>query len=246
MFRDEQWKVLRKQLLSMYKENCRKAGKKLVNGHEGSSEDDRVTIGTSCIWIGDGRSAQFFAFENAKYYAAGRCHEISLLEVKDVTLKEVNENGRSFRVLAVKVDRDKQGGSQTLPLFPHRDHIQQDFYFALVHNIVVTGHVETYLFKDFAERAKRHLQGATKSSVSQLWSTCFKSFFRQFGEIADQVNLNLKSHHGKRGPNQKLAENPLSAGLLQVFHTGWELRSVHTLFKYVVGSDRREGVVKLE
>ena len=74
------------------------------------------------LW--DPRSAQLFALENTKYYA--------LLEVKDLTLKDGNKNGRSFRVIAVTVDRDKQGGSQTLPLFPHRDHMQQDIYFALV------------------------------------------------------------------------------------------------------------------
>ena len=90
-----------------------------MNGHEGGNDDDQVAIGTACIWIGDQRSAHFFALENTKYYAAGRCREVSLLEVRDVMVKNVNENGRSFRVLAVKVDRDKQGGSQTLPLFPH-------------------------------------------------------------------------------------------------------------------------------
>ncbi|KAL7574145.1 hypothetical protein ACA910_014826 [Epithemia clementina (nom. ined.)] len=72
VFQDKQWKVLRKQLLSMYRENCRKTGKKLVNGHEGSSDDDCVAVGTACIWIGDPRLAQFLALENAKYYAAGR------------------------------------------------------------------------------------------------------------------------------------------------------------------------------
>lgn len=51
------------------------------------------------------------------------------------------------------------------------------------------------------------------------------------------MNLNLKSHHGKNRSNQKLAENPLTAGIPQVFHSGWEVRSVHTLFEYVVGSE---------
>lgn len=77
----------------------------------------------------------------------------------------------------------------------------------------MTPYVETHLFKDFAERAKRHLHGRTKSSVSQLWSSCFKLLFKQFGEIAEQVNLNLRSHHGKSGSNQKLEGNPLTAGL---------------------------------
>ncbi|CAB9530201.1 hypothetical protein SEMRO_2786_G337030.1 [Seminavis robusta] len=143
VFRDEQWRVLRKQLLSMYKENCRKNGKALVNGHEGSSDDDRVAIGTACIWVGDQRSAQFLAFDVTKYYAAGRCREISLLEVKHLTLKQMDENGRTFHVLPVKVDRDKQGGSQILPLFrPHWDHMQQDVYFAFAYNLLVNSSVD--------------------------------------------------------------------------------------------------------
>lgn len=38
--------TVRKQLLSVHKAGCKKSGKKLVNGHEGSSDDDRVAIGT--------------------------------------------------------------------------------------------------------------------------------------------------------------------------------------------------------
>jgi len=208
VFREEQWKVLRKQLLSMHKENCKKAGKKLVNGHEGGSDDDRVATGTACLWLGDARSAQLFALENAKHCAAGRCREISRLEVKDITSKHVDEGGRSLRVLAAKVERDKQGGSQNLPLFPHRDHVQQDVHFAAAHSVLVMGCVDAHLFEEFAECAERHLQGVSKSSVSQLSNAAFKALSKQFGEIADQVNLNLKSHHGKNGSNQKLAENP--------------------------------------
>ena len=147
------------------------------------------------IWIGDVRAAQFLALENAKHCAAGRCREVSLQKVRDLCMKDVNENGRSFKVVALKVERDKQGGSQTLLLFPHRDHMQQDVYFALVCGLLVNRFVETHLFNDFAVRAQRHLQGKTKSSVSQLWATCFKGLFKQFGEIAEDVNLNLKSHH---------------------------------------------------
>lgn len=182
----------------MFKTDCRKTGKKLVNGHDSSTEDDdRVAIGTACFWLGDQRSAEFLAWENAKYYAAGRCREISLLEVKDLCIKEVNENGRTFRVIALKVERDKQGGSQTLPLFPHRDHMQQDIYFAFAYNLLVNRYVETYIFKGFAEMAQKHLLGETKSSVSQqLWSSYFKCIIKQYGGIAEEVN-HLKSHHGK-------------------------------------------------
>jgi len=110
-------------------------------------------------------------------------------------------------------------------------------YFAFACNLFATQCVETHLFEDFAERARRHLNGLTKSNVSQLWSTCFEALFKQFGEIAEQVNLNLKSHHGKSGSNQKLTENPSTAGLPQVFHSGSDVRSSHTLFEHVVRSE---------
>ena len=70
MLRDEQWKVLRKQSLKMHTKDCKKAGKKLVDGHEGSIDDERIAIGTACIWVGDAKSAQFLALEAAKCHAA--------------------------------------------------------------------------------------------------------------------------------------------------------------------------------
>lgn len=115
--------------------------------------------------------------------------------------------------------------------------MQQDVHFALTCNLLVARFVEAHLFKDFVERVKRFLQGATKSSVSQLWSARFKSVFKQFGEIAEDVHLDLKSHQGKNGCDQKLAKNPLTAGLLQVFYSGWELWVAHTSFECVVPSE---------
>jgi hypothetical protein len=86
---------------------------------------------------------------------------------------------------------------------------------------------------------QKHLQGKTMSSISQqleIWTTHFKSIFKQFYKIAEEVNLNLKSHHRKAGCNKKLAENPYTAGLPQVFHRIWELRASHPLFEYIVPS----------
>ena len=221
----------------MKKTDCKKAGKNLIDGHGQSTDDDYLAIGTACFWIGYAASAQFQALESAKYYLAGRGREVSFLEAKHLSIQVVNEDRRNFRVINAEVN-DKQQNVQRIPLFPHRDHIQQDVYFALIYNILVSTYVETYLFDAFAVRARRHLKGETKATVSQLWTSRFKSIFKHFAEIADQVdvNPNLRSHSGKGGSNQKLAENPITAGLPQVFHSGWELRAVHTLFDYVLPS----------
>ena len=47
VLRDEQWKVLRKQLLKMHTKDCKKARQKLADGHEGSMDDDWIAIGTA-------------------------------------------------------------------------------------------------------------------------------------------------------------------------------------------------------
>ena len=47
----------------MFKTDCRTTGKKLVNGHDSSTDDDPVAIGTACFWLGDQRSAEFLALE---------------------------------------------------------------------------------------------------------------------------------------------------------------------------------------
>ena len=71
---------------------------------------------------------QFLALEAAKYYAAGRCREVSFSEVKDLCIRDVNKNRKSYKVLAFKVNRDKQGRTQTIPLYSHQDCMQQDVY----------------------------------------------------------------------------------------------------------------------
>ncbi|KAL7555463.1 hypothetical protein ACA910_020196 [Epithemia clementina (nom. ined.)] len=97
VLRDDQWKVLRTQLLKMHIKDCKKTGKKLVNGHKGSMDDNRIAIGNVCIWVGDAKSAQFLALEAAKYYAAGRCHKVSFSKVKDICIKDVNETRKVTR-----------------------------------------------------------------------------------------------------------------------------------------------------
>ena len=62
----------------------------------------------------------------------------------------MNENRKSYKVLAFKVNRDKQGGAQTISLHSHQDCMQQDVYFALMHNLLVSEFVKACLFNDFA------------------------------------------------------------------------------------------------
>ena len=170
--------------MKMPTRDCKANGRKLVDGHDASTDTDRIAIGTACIWLSDTKSAQFLALEAAKYYIAGRCRETSLAEVKDICIKDFTEERNSYRVLAFKVkDRDKQGGHQTLPLFPHQECMQQDVYFALMYNVLVRGFVETYLFDDFAARAHKNIRGQTTSTTSQLWSSNFKSIIKNSSRL---------------------------------------------------------------
>ena len=100
---------LRKQLLKMHTKDCKKTGKKLVNRHEDSTDDDRIAIVTARIWVGDAKSAHFLVLEAAKCYAAGRCQEVSFSKVKDLCIRDVNENRKICKGLAFKVNRDNTG-----------------------------------------------------------------------------------------------------------------------------------------
>jgi hypothetical protein len=106
------------------------------------------------------------------------------------------------------------------------------------------------VFPKFGKMAMKEREQDLDSRVSQLWSSCFEelvTLYESYHEILqDQeecggepvighINKKLTSHHGKKAANMAMADSS-SAGLPQIFRTGWEVRTLHTLFDYVVGT----------
>jgi hypothetical protein len=109
------------------------------------------------------------------------------------------------------------------------------------------------LLPNFGKMAMVEKDEDLDSRVSKLWSSCFQELvelyesyyekiFHQEEDIALEtvifsINKNLTSHHGKKAANMAMGDSS-SAGLAQIFCTGWEVRTIHTLFDYVVRTSK--------
>lgn len=110
------------------------------------------------------------------------------------------------------------------------------------------------VFPKFGKMAMKERDEDIDSRVSQLWSRCFEqlvTLHESYDEIFDDhedsggepviahINKNLTSHHGKKAANMVMADSS-SAGLGQIFRTGWQVRTLHTVFDYVVGTEKMD------
>lgn len=139
VFQKEPWNKLRGKLRGKYRESIRASGKKIVSGKAPSTKEDREAMATGCIWLCTAESAEFWHLLSTSYHCAGRGSEVSLVTVEGTNAIEVNEGLCQYGILQVDVQRQKDGPFQQVAIYPHRDSIFQDFYFSLIHLVVVTG-----------------------------------------------------------------------------------------------------------
>jgi hypothetical protein len=130
-----------------------------------------------------------------------------------------------------------------------------DYSFCLQYHLTMMGvtHDDSdLLLPKFGKVALKERYENLDSKVSKLWSSCFEQIvelhesydeiFQDWEESGEEpvighINRNLTSHHGKKAANMAMADSS-SAGLAQIFRTGWEVRTLHTLFDYVVGTSK--------
>lgn len=234
VFRKDQWKKLRDKLKSQYRESSR--GKPKSEGHAPSTRRDREAMATACVWTGTPAFAEFWLLLNASYHCAGRGSEVSLISAKGTKALEVNELSYRYDVLAVDIQRQKNGPFQSLPIYPHADGIHEDFYFSLIHSIVLNGSNSEFLLPNFSKAALKTTEGKSDSGVSREWTRLFTQLSESFEVLTDEINEELSSHSARGGVNQEMAEEPGVSGLAQIYRTGWTVNSIHSVFDYVFGS----------
>jgi len=78
-----------------------------------------------------------------------------------------------------------------------------------------------------------------ESRASELWTKAFDSLlelYDSYGDLLDQrLNSKLGSHHAKKGANVAMSDTA-AAGFPQIFRTGWEVRTAHSVFDYIFGT----------
>jgi hypothetical protein len=115
-----------------------------------------------------------------------------------------------------------------------------------------------FLFPSFAHVALlENADGKNDSKVSGLWTKQYESLLSLQEEYIDlfqedsaeggpgpvfeedffisPMNPRLTSHHAKKGANV-LMSNSSASGLPQIFRTGWEVRTCHSIFDYLMGT----------
>jgi len=235
VFQQEQWRILRDKLKSFFRESTR--GKQLTEGKASSTRQDREAMATACIWLASPEYAEFWHLLNTSYHCAGRGSESSLITTKGVKATEVNEQVYNYQVLSVDIDRQKNNPSQTLKIYPHRDGVLEDFYFSLIHLIVMKGcNQDDYIFPNFSKAALKKTQGKSDSAVSKEWTKLFSELYNSFEVLADEINEELSSRSNRKGSNQTMAECSSLGGYAQIYRTGWTSNSIHSVFDYINSS----------
>jgi len=238
VFSQSRWRVLRNKLLLAYKDQAQESGKALSTSHVTSSQKDRQALAVGCFWSGSSELAEFLHLNNAKFHMCGRGSEVAMQRVSALYLKDIAELHYNYRVFSAQVQRSKGGPFQELPVFPHRDSVHEDFYFSLAYNALMSTEMSSYVFPRFASRALQKTNDKKDSRVAALWTFYFKGIRKTFEDLSNQINSGLSSHSDKRGSNQLMADASCSSALAQIFRSGWEVRSVHSLFDYVLGSSK--------
>lgn len=126
-------------------------------------------------------------------------------------------------------------------------------YFAIAYMLIVNNGTadNDFLFPTYGPiAAKENEQGKVDSKVSDAWNSQFKVLIElrdnylddeDYDDEADLGLLNdkLTSHHGKKAANVDLSDSP-AAGLGQIYRTGWIVKSIHSLFKYIYGTTKMD------
>jgi hypothetical protein len=168
-------------------------------------------MANACFWLGTTDAAEFHGINVSVFHLCGRGCEVSVLKPEDLSVMYVSEGLQNFDVLSVSLQRDKDVSLQELSLYPHRESLCKDPYFALIYSLLVGG-CGPGLFPKFSQEAATFRNGKSKTQVSALWKLSYLSLYKEFKSLEETLNDKLTSYHGRKGANQKWAEtNAVSA-----------------------------------
>ena len=240
-FRPSFWRKLRGKLLTYFQERNQQTGDTMVDPHVASTNDDRKALSLACIWLGHPKLAEFYHLNNTMLHFGGRGSEVSLHRKDHLAPVAVRDQFARYDVFQSLLKRQKNNKEHFLPIYPHADGFFEDFYFSLLYQILLSPNDSEFVFPDFALKSLHaSKEGMNDSKVSALWSNEFRALLNHFSALESELELNpqLSSHHAKKGVNQLMAGNSKVSGLPQIFRTGWEVKAVHSLFDYVLGTEK--------
>lgn len=237
VFNGPEWRSLRNLLTRKFEERGKRTGDRVSTPRTASNSDDRKAMGSACFWLASSDSAEFHCLNVLTYHLCGRGGECSVLKPEDIYISAIDEDVHSYRVLSVNIKDDKLGPEQDLNLYPHVNSLQEDPYFGIIYLLLAgTCNKPDLLPKFSTEGSKVDKNNKSASRVGSFWTKCFHGIKKEFQGLSEILNDKLTSYHGRKGANQTLAETSSVCGYAQIFRSGWEVRAIHSVFDYVVGS----------
>jgi hypothetical protein len=256
-FEQVKWAVLRGGLVKSTKNRAAAAGVALSTPRETLSDDDFQIMALLCLSIGNLRYFMFLAFQCLLFQVGGRGAESATRKFGHISTRNHVADGIKTNILTVFIQRDKNLRCQTCTIFPQADILLwwKDLSFLLAILIILNCNSQRAVGKDdpifpeFHEQAakdlKREVGGRNqkKGAVSDLFNRIYKEIYGIYensgetfhGKTNSVLNPKIGSHSAKKLTCQHLSDygnNPIST----IFRVGWDLRSLHTLFDYIVGS----------
>ena len=251
------WAVLRGGLLKSTKNRAAAAGVALSTPRETLSEDDFQIMGILCLTIGSLKYFMFLTFQCLMYQVGGRGAESATRTFGHLSTRNYVADGRTTKILTFYIQRDKNQRFQNCTIFPQADISLwwKDLTFLIAILVMMNCNSqipvgkEDPVFPEFYKQAKkdeaRQVSGRRQKAggVSGLFNKIYKQLFAVYKKTKDKLvsnthsdlNPGLGSHSAKKLTCQHLSDygnNPIST----IFRVGWDLRSLHTLFDYVLGS----------
>ena len=253
-FISERWATLRGGLSKSSLLKASDEGVPLSNPRPAITDDDFSIMALLCLWSGSFDFFLFLLFQCLLFQVGGRGTETATRDFRHISTRDYSADGRVSKILTIFIQRGKNLRFQNCTIFPQADITKwwKDFTFLLAIVVILSCHAQkspsgsTHLFPKFHTAATKDQQnqaGAKRKRsghVSSLWTEIYKKLYALYEnkkEDFEGVSLNEKlgSHSTKKFTAQWLADhgnNPIST----IFRVGWDLRSLHTLFDYIVGS----------
>jgi len=251
------WAVLRGGLVKSTKNRAAAAGVALSTPRETLSDDDFKIMGILCLTIGSLKYFMFLTFQCLLYQVGRRGAESATRTFGHLSTRNYVADGRTTRILTIYIQRDKNLRFQNCTIFPQADILLwwKDLTFLIAILVMMNCNSQRQVGKDdpmfpeFYKEAKkdqdRQVSGRHQKAgaVSGLFNKIYKQLYGvyekskdRFGSNTDSdLNPHIGSHSAKKLTCQHLSDygnNPIST----IFRVGWDLRSLHTLFDYVIGS----------
>ena len=228
-----------------------------------ASEDDRRALGAISIWNGDLESAEFHLFMTLAYQSAGRGGEVSSVKFEKFHTIQVKEQCREYAAMELELFRPKTSQIDMYSMYPDRNSIIFDIYFAMGYFLILSQHSSPYLLPNFAENLRIKDNGRIDSTkVSTYFTTAIQKIYKVAGRYIDDydesnlrshddqysltsLNPNLTSHCARKGTMNIMSESSVPF-YNWVYRVGLMMRNLATIFDYLGPSknkDRANGKV---